>query len=181
MLDFISLSKTVSHALRHEPWLYELELDDQGWVPIEALLRALGDERTTWKNLTPNDLASMIERSEKKRHEIRDGKIRAAYGHSTPQRLLREPAEPPTVLYHGTAPETAEIIKTEGLRPMGRQYVHLSADLATAQQVGSRKAKKPIVLTVQAKAAHAAGVAFYRGGELVWLADVVPPAYISAL
>jgi putative RNA 2'-phosphotransferase len=25
------LSKVVSHALRHEPWLYELELDEEGW------------------------------------------------------------------------------------------------------------------------------------------------------
>ncbi len=24
------LSKVLSHALRHEPWLYELELDDEG-------------------------------------------------------------------------------------------------------------------------------------------------------
>ena len=36
----VQLSKTVSHALRHEPWLYELELDDDGWVSVEAMLGA---------------------------------------------------------------------------------------------------------------------------------------------
>lgn len=30
------LSRLVSHALRHEPWIYELELDDEGWVPIDT-------------------------------------------------------------------------------------------------------------------------------------------------
>ena len=32
-IDHRELSKTISHALRHEPWLYELELDDEGWTP----------------------------------------------------------------------------------------------------------------------------------------------------
>lgn len=34
------LSRVVSHALRHEPWLYELELDDAGWVSVDELLTA---------------------------------------------------------------------------------------------------------------------------------------------
>jgi len=33
-LDLVRLSKTVAHALRHEPWLYELELDEEGWTPV---------------------------------------------------------------------------------------------------------------------------------------------------
>jgi putative RNA 2'-phosphotransferase len=28
--DWTELNKAVSHALRHEPWLYKLELDDEG-------------------------------------------------------------------------------------------------------------------------------------------------------
>jgi putative RNA 2'-phosphotransferase len=27
--DLTALSRTMSHALRHEPWLYELELDGE--------------------------------------------------------------------------------------------------------------------------------------------------------
>ena len=34
--DWADLSEAVSHALRHEPWLYELELDDAGWAPVDA-------------------------------------------------------------------------------------------------------------------------------------------------
>jgi len=42
--DWSELSKAVSHALRHEPWLYEPELDDEGWTPVDALVEALSQE-----------------------------------------------------------------------------------------------------------------------------------------
>lgn len=29
MLSLVNLSRTISHVLRHAPWLYELELDDE--------------------------------------------------------------------------------------------------------------------------------------------------------
>jgi len=180
-VDLSNLSRAASHALRHEPWLYELELDDAGWASADALLAALRAENPAWSSLSLADLAQMIAQSDKKRHELHDGRIRALYGHSTPQRLHREPAGPPATLYHGTSPETAERIRREGLKPMGRQYVHLSIDTATAEQVGRRKAKAPVILCVRAEAAHADGVPFYRGNDLVWLADAIPPAFIESL
>jgi len=169
----------VSHALRHEPWLYELELDEGGWVPIEALLDALRPLDSSWTSLKESDLERMMARSSKKRHEIGDGYIRALYGHSTPKRLLMEHAEPPNVLFHGTAPATAEIILREGLKPMGRQFVHLSVDSASAKQVARRKSGVPFVLRVAAEAASSEGLRFYRGNDVVWLADAIPPKFIS--
>lgn len=179
IVDLINLSRVVSHALRHEPWLYELELDEAGWVSVDALLTALRAENPSWSFLSQADLAQMIDRSDKKRHELGGGRIRALYGHSTPQRLLREPAEPPIVLYHGTSQEAAKEIKCVGLRPMGRQYVHLSIDATTAEKVGRRKDKVPTILRVKAQEAFVGGVPFYRGNDLVWLADVIPAVFIE--
>jgi putative RNA 2'-phosphotransferase len=68
--DFKRLSKAVSHALRHEPWLYELELDDAGWVAADALIAALRAENPVWSSLTEADLAEMIVHSDKTRHEL---------------------------------------------------------------------------------------------------------------
>jgi putative RNA 2'-phosphotransferase len=178
-VDLRKLSRVVSHALRHEPWLYELELDEFGWVSTDMLLAALRAEHPEWLSLSESDLARMIAQFDKKRHELHKGQIRALYGHSTPQKLLKEPSSPPSTLYHGTSPEAARVIKASGLQPMGRQYVHLSIDAATAEQVGRRKARAPIVLVVHADRANAAGVAFYRGNDVVWLADAIPPMYIE--
>jgi putative RNA 2'-phosphotransferase len=177
--DLGSISRIASHALRHEPWLYELELDDEGWVPVDELLSALRVEKPEWSTLMESDLAEMISCSDKKRHELRDGKIRALYGHSVPGKLLKQPAEPPAVLYHGTSPDTAERIKADGLRPMGRQYVHLSVDKATAAQVGRRKSQTPVLLEVNAAQAHEVGITFYRGNDQVWLADFIPGVFIK--
>jgi putative RNA 2'-phosphotransferase len=178
-MRYTDLSRTVSHALRHEPWLYELELDDAGWVPVDALLAALRTEKPGWVALSEADLAEMMAQADKRRYELRDGKIRASYGHSTPRKLSREAAEPPAILFHGTAPENVARIRNEGLRPMGRQHVHLSLDTATAEQVGRRKAKAPVILRVRAGEAHGAGVLFYRGNDLVWLADAIAQQFVE--
>ena len=177
-MDLTSLSRTISHALRHEPWLYELELDEEGWVPLDLLIEALRAERPAWATLTATDIERMIDQSEKKRHEMNDGRIRAFYGHSVPQRLQLAQEKPPAILYHGTAPATAETIRTEGLKPMGRQYVHLSADPETALKVGSRKAKEPVILKIASGLAHDEGTPFYHGNEMVWLADSVPAKFV---
>ena len=179
MKRYTDLSRTISHALRHEPWLYELELDDAGWVPVEALLTALGAEKPAWAGLNEADLRQMMAEASKQRYEMQGGRIRALYGHSTPQKLLKEPATPPAVLFHGTAPKTVALIRRDGLRPMRRQYVHLSADIPTATQVGRRKARDPVILRIRAGEAHGAGVPFYRGNDLVWLADAVAPEFIE--
>ncbi len=177
-MDIRRLSKTVARALRHDPAAYGLDLDDEGWTPVEALLAALRPRRREWRGLSEDDLHAMTAQSEKKRYEIHDGKIRAYYGHSFPVRIQKEPAEPPAVLYHGTAPRTAEIILREGLKAMNRQYVHLTADRATAAKVGARHAPTPVILEIRAGEAHRAGVQFYPGNEDVWLADNVPPEFV---
>lgn len=111
------LSKEISYALRHAPWKYELEMDEEGWVPIAQLLDAL-HRSEKWKNISGSDLKEMIEKSEKKRHEIKEGRIRAFYGYSIPMKIWKEEKTPPDILYHGTARRKvwlADIIATLSL------------------------------------------------------------------
>jgi len=180
-VSLVDVSKAVSHALRHEPWLYELELDDEGWAAVEALLNALRMKGAAWRHLTADDIEAMIEGSDKKRHELKGDRIRALYGHSLPGRLRRVAAKPPPRLYHGTSPAAVRAIMKDGLRPMGRQYVHLSADVEMATGVGNRKAPNPVILVVDCTAADGHGVIFYEGNDKVWLADFVPGRYVTEL
>lgn len=177
--QYVNLSRFVSHALRHEPWAYELELDEEGWVPIEQLLESLRADDVRWSDLGKSDLEEMVAASSKRRHEIHNGRIRAIYGHTVPGKLKRNRSPPPALLFHGTSSKSLPEIKCRGLNPMNRQCVHLSNDEATATEVGKRKAKAPVLLRVLALEAFKNGVPFYEGNENVWLADSVPPQFIQ--
>lgn len=175
----VNISKTMSHALRHEPWLYELELDEGGWTPVPQLLAALRESRRAWRALDVADIEEVVRTSDKQRFELSGDQIRAHYGHSVPRIIRKEPAAPPSILYHGTSPATVPLIEASGLMPMARQYVHCSADCETAILVGKRKAAEPVILFIDAERAHKDGVPFYLGNELIWLADAIPPDYIQ--
>lgn len=96
-----------------------------------------------------------------------------------PGRIQRRPSTPPARLFHGTASETWPEIQNDGLLPMQRQFVHLSVDQDTAVLVGRRKSASPIVLLVDSAAASSAGVTFYEGNELLWLADSIPARFLG--
>ncbi|MGC4051084.1 MAG: RNA 2'-phosphotransferase [Paludibaculum sp.] len=173
-----ALSKVVSHALRHAPEEYHLQLDPEGWVAVDALVGALR-KRAEWNSSDEGELRAMIESSPKRRHEMANGRIRALYGHSVPEAVERVPLRPPDVLYHGTANAVLTSILSEGLRPMGRQHVHLSLDVETAELAGRRKDARPAILLVDAARAYDSGITFYQGNESVWLAGQVPAEYLS--
>ena len=177
-MDHQMLSKVISYALRHAPHEYELELDEYGWVHIDQLLYSLR-EQEMWNLIERKDLHQMIALSDKKRHEIQGDKIRALYGHSVPQKIMKEEKEPPKTLFHGTPKQSASLIMLHGLLPKGRQYVHLSEEVETALQVGKRRDEQPVILMIDAKRAWDEGVKFYHGNERVWLADQIDKQYIS--
>ncbi len=176
--DDVHLSKAISFALRHKPWVFELELDDRGWVAVDDLINAFRQNGSQWEKLAQSDIERIIATSEKERFEIKDDQIRALYGHSLPGKLKKTVASPPAILYHGTTSQVIDIIMKNGLKPMKRQYVHLSLDTETAIEVAKRKKGQVIVLQVSAQRAYQNGVKFYEGNEAVWLADDVPALYL---
>ena len=177
---YTRLSKEISYALRHAPWEYELEMDEDGWVSIEQLLDALRRENE-WKSITQDDIQQMIDISEKKRHEIAGNRIRAFYGHSIPMKISKLETKLPEILYHGTARRFMKSIMENGLSPQSRQYVHLSQDIETAQNVGKRHDDKPCILVIDSLRAWNDGISFYYGNEKVWLADEIPSKYIMEM
>ena len=104
--------------------------------------------------------------------------IRANQGHSVEVDLALPPAEPPEVLYHGTAAHFVESIRATGLNAASRQHVHLSADEATAIKVGKRHGK-PVVLRIRAGDMHRGGTKFYLSANGVWLTAAVSAEFIA--
>ena len=177
----VKASKTISYALRHNPAEFELTLDAEGWVDCDDFIAALAKHHPP-VYLTKADIVAIIAESDKKRFEILDGKIRATYGHSMAEKIKFEPSVPPEILFHGTARRFISSIKQEGLKPMNRQYVHLSSDLDTAMKVGKRHDSKPVIFEVQAGQMYRDGVVFYHSGnDGTWMCEAVNPKYIRLL
>ncbi len=178
-MNLLELSKTVSHALRHAPEEYGINLDDEGWVETDLLLKSLGEKNPEWQHLEVEDLKYMISQSEKKRHELEGEYIRAIYGHSVDGKFRKDSKKPPEILYHGTSRKTAPIVLKDGIKSMDRQYVHLSQVVKEAVRVGKRKDSEPIILQIDAEKAFEEGVRFYEGNDRIWLSDYIPPNVIS--
>jgi len=64
---------------------------------------------------------------------------------------------------------------------MGRQRVHLSGDVETARDVGTRHADDPVVFEVDAAAMARDGHAVAKRGEATYTTEHVPPKYLAAL
>ncbi len=166
----VRLSKRMSYLLRHHPEDGGLEPDALGFVSLEALADALSVDRET--------VLAVVERDPRGRFEVVGETIRAVYGHSFEVANPGEPCEPPPVLYHGTPRRSVDAILREGLRPMGRQMVHLSRTVEDAREVGRRRDAKPVVLAIDAAGATEAGILFRRAGE-VYLCERIPPEFIN--
>lgn len=170
-------SKFLSLVLRHEPEAAHVSLDAAGWTDVETLLAGCAK---AGKPLSRAELEHVVATNAKKRFEFNaDGKrIRASQGHSVEVELDYAPMMPPPVLYHGTATRFLDSIREQGLLKMQRHHVHLSADIKTTMDVGARHGK-PVLLTIQAAEMHAAGYAFFRSTNGVWLVEHVPPHFID--
>lgn len=180
-INYVSLSKAMSKALRHQPERLGISLAADGSIELATFVAAL-NERGGWpRQITEEDVMQVVEHGTKQRFAVEGGRIRARYGHSIPLRVNYRKADPPAVLYHGTSRNNLDSIMADGLLPMGRQVVHLSADMETAQQVGERHGGQTVILRVDAAAAVRDGMSFYAGNDSTWLADRVPPQYLSQI
>jgi len=177
-IRLISIAKYISLILRHKPETIGITLDEHGWANVNELITGIAKKRHFSRDM----LEEIVFSDEKQRFSFsEDGTfIRANQGHSVPVDVELEEKEPPCCLYHGTGEKYVSSINELGLVPKSRLYVHLSADLYTAEKVGSRHGK-PVVYEIQAQKMNQDGYNFYRSVNGVWLTSKVPKEYLMKL
>jgi len=176
---FESLSRFLSYILRHAPQELGLVLDQSGFVSLDALLAAMNAE-SRWRLVRKEDLLNLTASSPRKRFEIKDGRIRALYGHTALQMIVHEPVIPPEYLFHGTARRFSSSIEHLGLLPARRAFVHLSQSVDDALRVGKRRDSDPVVYRVLALTAYNEGIRFFHAGD-VYLSRFIPTRYLQKL
>ena len=171
------ISKFMSLVLRHQPEKINVVLDENGWTDVAIFLSQMN---TKGFSVDMKKLEEIISINEKQRFALNDtkDKIRANQGHSVEIDLGLSPTEPPQILYHGTSQNAISSIKEQGITKQNRQHVHLSAQIETAINVGSRHGKV-VVLTIKALEMHQNGEIFYISDNGVWLTDMIENKYID--
>ena len=171
----IKLGRFLSLVLRHRPSAAGITLDAHGWADVDELLSGV---RRTGRRIDMDTLERIVRENNKRRYSFNEDhtKIRANQGHSIPVDVELKKETPPHRLYHGTVERFLPSIRREGIRKMGRQYVHLSADYQTAEKVGRRRGT-PVVIVIDAEAMARDGAVFYLSENGVWLCDHVAPEY----
>lgn len=170
----VRVSRYLSKHLRHQPERIGLTLDEGGWVEIDTLIAAGAAHGFRF---TREELDHVVATNDKRRFAVEGTRVRANQGHSVDVDLGLPAATPPPYLYHGTVARHLEAIRAEGLRPMNRHDVHLSADRETAARVGARRGR-PVVLSVDAAALHHDGHVFHISANGVWLTKSVPARHL---
>jgi putative RNA 2'-phosphotransferase len=171
------ISKFMSLVLRHKPEEIGLQLDEQGWANVNELIARMN---ANGFDVNTGIINEVVVTNDKKRFAFNDDKtlVRASQGHSIGVDLNLQEMIPPDILYHGTTFKYLESILKNGLKSQSRQHVHLSETIETAKAVGGRHGK-PVILLINARSMHEAGLKFYLSENKVWLADAVPAEYIS--
>lgn len=174
-MNLKKISVKMSWLLRHcqEPLYIDF---NGGWADVKTILSVL---KTSYPEVTFDTIKQIVAEDKKGRYSFDESgaKIRANQGHSVPGVVIEMASpEPPEFLYHGTAAQFLDAIMREGLKPMKRQYVHISPDYETAVKVGSRHGK-PVVLQIRARDFKNDGNELYRSSNGVWQAQYIPPEY----
>ncbi len=171
------LSRFAALILRHKPETVGISLDLSGFVEIDVLARAVAAQ-TGWGWVDESKIRALALR-DSRRYELDGNRIRARYGHSIAIEAPGVPVVPPEWLYHGTAPDTLDLIRVQGLKPQQRQFVHLSTSRQDALAVGSRHGGVTVVVTVLARRASEAGLTFYQASPSIYLVRGVQPEFLQ--
>lgn len=177
-MDLKKTSVFISLILRHQPDVIGISLDRNGWANVQELIN--GINKTGKYSIDMPMLEEIVRTDNKQRYSFNEdrSKIRANQGHSINVDVELKEAVPPEILYHGTGEKYVDSINAEGLKPKSRLYVHLSKDVETAVNVGSRHGK-PIVYIVASGEMYRQGYTFYLSENGVWLTKNVPVDFMK--
>lgn len=178
MRNNTDLSRFMSLILRHKPETIGITLDEHGWAKVDELIEGIAKNN----EFNMDILSEIVATDNKNRYSFNEDRtlIRANQGHSIPVDVELAKAEPPAILYHGTAVKYVEKIDAEGLIPKTRLYVHLSKDYDTAVKVGTRHGK-PVIYQILCEDMVKDGYEFFCSVNGVWLTKEVPVKYLKKL
>jgi len=167
------LAKLLSYILERRPDEFGLVPDADGYLKIKELLKALGEEEG-WNYVRRASVDEVLFTVKNPRIEIaEDTRIRAKSREHLPEQSLAK--DLPRLLYTCVREKAQVFAMDKGIFPQAYPRVILSSDQGMAERIGRRTDRSPILFSVQTQKASDQGVIFYHAGEILYLADFIPP------
>ena len=166
-----SLSKLLAYVLGRRPDEFGLVPDQNGYVKIKELLKALHEEEG-WRYVRRSHLDEVRITLADPPFEISDDLIRASRREHLPEIVSR--LDLPKLLYTCVRTKAYPHVREKGIFALSHPQVILSSDPQLAQRIGRRMDPVPVLLTVQVQASQKQGIVFYQAGENLFLADTIP-------
>ncbi len=160
------------YVLGVSPAEFALVPDQEGWVEVKELLKALHED-PSWRHLRQGMVADAAQRLAPQELELAGKKVRCK---------SRRPPEPqpgpppPAHLYLGLRRRAWPVAQRRGLAAGPKGPLLLAADKETALRLGRRRDSQPVLVTVQARQAQDRGVEFWAWGEGLYLCHWLPAA-----
>lgn len=165
-----ALARMLSYVLGVAPHEFGLLPDEDGWIKVKELVKALGQE-DGWRFVRESILRDLAIRVAPGAIELDEGRIRSK------ERTPPSPeysADPPPHLYLGVRSRAWPAFKRRGLETNQSGPVMLATDPELALKLGSRRGPDPLLVTIQAQEAMDQGVVFSAWGEKLFICDWVP-------
>lgn len=165
-----ALVRTLVYALGVAPGELGLVPDDEGWVPVKELIKAL-HEQEGWRGVRESMVQDAAVRLAQDELELDQKRIRSK------ERKPPRPeygAAPPAHLYIGLRPKAWPAISKRGLEANQAGPVLLAEEREWALRLGRRRGPDPVLVTVQAHHAADQGVVFALCGPSLYFCDWLP-------
>jgi len=173
------VTRIIAGCLRHFPQRYGLKLDSNGWVLVDALVDAIVKKVPRFRFLRPFHIQAIADTDDKGRYDVKDGLVRATYGH-TLNVILDLPTDGiPEKLFYPVPKVKTDQTLAEGIQPVRRNKVHLSGSIEACVNAGVSIKEEIEVIEVDAEAMQKDGIKIMRAGKVVYLTDEVPASYLK--
>lgn len=173
--SIIKLDKFLSYVLGRNPDEFGLVLDQEGFIKIRDLLKAVTEE-DGWRHVRSASIDEVLVSLPRPSVEIRDVRIRAICRENLFQRVSAE--NPPKLLFTCVRKKAYPHVLENGLSPSGYPEIIMADNLSLAGKMGKRIDPAHVTLTVHVQPAVTHGVVFNKAGSL-YLADFIPPDCLS--
>ena len=169
-----TLNKFLAYVLERRPDEFGLFPNEEGWVKIKDLVRALSEE-DGWKHVNKAHIKEVAYTLDAPaiEYDQEEGIVRAVDWDPSSY-YAGIPDDLPKLLYVGARNKTYLEIDKKGIFPVGAPFVILCRDEDMAYRIGKRRDSSPIILTVNTAMAQDLGVVFQEAGELLLTADFIP-------